>query len=114
LEHILIDGFIVCLVVGIITTIAVAMDVYAIAVVGYILGYGYYFVREQALGGQSVGHKVMGYKVVKEDGSSIKGDFLASFLRNITLLLPFVEQIMVLLDKPRLGDNIAKTRVVPA
>ncbi len=109
---IVIDGIIVGVLTTLIAIIAVALNMESLVIVGYVLGYGYYFLREQALGGQSVGHKVFGYKVVREDGSSIKGDFLASFLRNITLIIPFVDLVLVLMDKPRLGDNIAKTKVV--
>ena len=62
--------------------------------------------------GQSIGKKVMKYKAVKEDGSSLAGDFGASAMRNITLFIPLLDAILVLIDKPRLGDNIAKTKVV--
>ena len=54
----------------------------------------------------------MKYKAVKEDGSSLAGDFGASAMRNITLFIPLLDAILVLIDKPRLGDNIAKTKVV--
>jgi uncharacterized RDD family membrane protein YckC len=107
-----IDIIIVVVLISLFAIIAVALNMLSLAIVGYAIGYGYYLLREQALGGQSIGHKVMGYKVVREDGSSIKGNFLASFLRNITLLIPLVDEVLVLMDKPRLGDNIAKTKVV--
>jgi len=93
--------------------VAVALNMPSLITVAYVLGFAYIFIKEQFFAGQSLGHKVMGYKVVREDGSSIKGDFLASFLRNITLMIPIpVDAILVLMDKPRLGDNIAKTKVV--
>jgi uncharacterized RDD family membrane protein YckC len=109
-----IDGIITGVLIFLVGIIAVAINTPSLVIVAYVIGYGYYLLREQALGGQSVGHKLMGYKVVREDGSSIKGDFLASFLRNITLLIPFLDLILVLMNKPRLGDNIAKTKVVIA
>ena len=55
----------------------------------------------------------MGYKVVTEDGKSIKGDFLASFLRNILVVL-VIDYFVMLFAKQRLGDNIAKTKVIKA
>ncbi|NJM80075.1 MAG: hypothetical protein HC854_11465 [Flavobacterium sp.] len=54
----------------------------------------------------------MKYKAVKEDGSSLEGDYMASIMRNITLFIPLLDAILVIIDKPRLGDNIAKTKVV--
>ncbi len=70
-----------------------------------------YLLLRDALLDQSIGKKVMGYKVVREDGSSIKGDFLASFLRNI-LAVFVIDYFVMLFAKQRLGDNIAKTKVV--
>lgn len=77
-----------------------------------LLGLVYMLLRDALFEGQSIGKKIMKYKAVKEDGSSLKGDFVTSLTRNITLLIPFLDAILVLIDKPRLGDNIAKTKVV--
>ena len=111
----LIDTLVVVLLAVIVGIIVVALDKPSLIILAYVIGLAYVFLKEQVMGGQSVGHKVMGYKVVKEDGSSIKGDFVASLLRNITLMIPVpVDAVLVLMDKPRLGDNIAKTKVVMA
>lgn len=72
----------------------------------------YLLIKDALFEGQSIGKRIMKYKAVREDGSSLKGDFMTSLMRNVTLLLIIVDPILVLLDKPRLGDGIAKTRVV--
>lgn len=109
-----IDVIIYAIIVSIFAFISGATGIGSLFIIGYVLGIGYYLLREQVLGGQSVGQKVMGYKAVKEDGSSIKGDFLASFLRNISLLIAIPDYVLVIIGKPRLGDMIAKTKVVNA
>jgi uncharacterized RDD family membrane protein YckC len=89
-----------------------AMGLNTIDTIVSIVGLLYILLRD-ALLDQSVGHKVMGYKVVTEDGKSIKGDFLASFLRNILVVL-IIDYFVMLFAKQRLGDNIAKTKVIKA
>ena len=69
------------------------------------------------LGGQSIGKKAMGLRVVNVDtGKPIKGDYGAAFTRQISLLIPFfgfVDAAMVLSsDRRRFGDKWAKTIVV--
>jgi uncharacterized RDD family membrane protein YckC len=110
---IFIDLIIAVIINAIFAFISGATGIGALFVVGYIFSYGYMLFREQVLNGQSVGHKVMGYKVVTEDGKSIKGDFLASFLRNILVVL-IIDYFVMLFAKQRLGDNIAKTKVIKA
>ncbi|MCO6163583.1 RDD family protein [Flavobacterium sp. NRK F7] len=80
--------------------------------IGGLVYLAYLLLRDALFGGQSIGKKVMKYKAVKEDGTSLDGDFMSSLIRNITLLIPLVDAILVLIDKPRLGDTIAKTKVV--
>lgn len=108
-----IDGLILAVpsfVLGLLAGLIGGMDwlVYVV----YLIQIGYTLFRDALFGGQSIGKKVMKYKAVKEDGSSLEGDYMASLTRNITLLIPLVDAILVLIDKPRLGDNIAKTKVV--
>ncbi|WP_045966722.1 RDD family protein [Flavobacterium sp. 316] len=81
----------------------------------YILQLGYILFKDALFGGQSIGKKIMKYKAVKEDGSSLDGDFMTSLMRNVTIAVPLLnlfEAFLVITDKPRLGDNIAKTKVV--
>lgn len=89
-----------------------ALGLHTIDTVISLLSLVYLLIKDALFEGQSIGKKIMKYKAVKEDGSSLKGDFVTSLMRNITLLLIIVDPILVLIDKPRLGDNIAKTKVV--
>ncbi len=69
------------------------------------------------LGGQSVGKKVMGLRVVHmETGKPIKGDYGTAITRQLSLAIPFfniADACMVLSsDRRRFGDKWAKTIVV--
>lgn len=111
-----IDGLVLAVpsfVLGLIAGLIGGMDwlVYIV----YLIQIGYTLFRDALFGGQSIGKKIMKYKAVKEDGSSLEGDFGTSATRNISLIIPIVnliDCIFVITDKPRLGDNWAKTKVV--
>lgn len=107
-----IDGIVSYIIPAILTFIAGATEMYWLVSLSYIFLIAYLLLRDALFGGQSIGKKVMKYKAVKEDGSSLDGDYMASIMRNVTLFIPLVDAILVLIDKPRLGDNIAKTKVV--
>lgn len=80
---------------------------------GYLVALAYYLVRDGLFDGRSFGKKILGLKVVRTtDGSSIAGDFGKSATRNISLFIPFIDAILVLMDKDRLGDGWAGTMVV--
>jgi uncharacterized RDD family membrane protein YckC len=73
------------------------------------------------LDGQSIGKKVMKTKAVKEDGSSLSGDWITGATRNILFAFPMVGivECFIILSrsgKPegglRLGDDWAKTKVI--
>ncbi len=73
------------------------------------------------LEGQSPGKKVMKTKAVKEDGSSLSGDWVTGATRNILLAVPLVGivECFILLTRSgnpgaglRLGDDWAKTKVI--
>lgn len=73
------------------------------------------------LEGQSIGKKVMKTKAVKEDGSSLSGDWVTGATRNILMavpLAPVVEGFIILTRSGnkeaglRLGDDWAKTKVI--
>ncbi len=108
----LIDGIIAYIPLIILTFIAGATGIDALMYVGYAIYFGYMLLRDALFGGQSIGKKAMKYVAVKEDGSSLEGDYGASATRNISLIIPLVDAILVLMDKPRLGDGWAKTKVV--
>ena len=93
---------------------------------GRILGYVpllYLIFRDTLpfLNGRSIGKSLMQYQAVKEDGSSLAGDWKTGVLRNgafLFPLMPFIE-LAILLKKEdgpeqgiRLGDEWAKTHVV--
>jgi uncharacterized RDD family membrane protein YckC len=82
----------------------------------FIVGFGYFFIRDAMGSGRSIGKKFMGLKVVK-DGAKIS--YVDSIKRNITFIVPilgFVEMIMPFVDKDgmRFGDKFAGTQVVEA
>lgn len=73
------------------------------------------------LNGQSLGKKVMKTKAVKQDGSSLSGDWVTGATRNILLAIPLAGLIEVYIlltrssnpgDGLRLGDDWAKTKVI--
>ncbi|MFC7204288.1 RDD family protein [Haloferax namakaokahaiae] len=78
---------------------------------------GYFFLLEGYWNGQTVGKRLVGIKVVKEDGSPC--DLMSSFMRNLLriidglfyYLVGFV--VMAISDKrQRIGDRLAGTVVV--
>ncbi|KRG12041.1 RDD family protein [Lederbergia galactosidilytica] len=83
----------------------------------FLLNYGYFVVLEFFWGGKTIGKKIMGIRVIQENGQSIT--FLSSFIRNLLLIidsLPYylVGLLMVFFHpkKKRLGDLLAGTIVV--
>ncbi|MBF03967.1 MAG: RDD family protein [Flavobacterium sp.] len=108
----IIDVIVAYIIPAILAFIAGATNMTWLISLSYVVLLAYILLRDALFGGQSIGKKVMKYKAVKEDGTSLDGDFMSSLIRNITLLIPLVDAILVLIDKPRLGDTIAKTKVV--
>ncbi|MCU0451664.1 MAG: RDD family protein [Bernardetiaceae bacterium] len=93
---------------------------YSLALLGYLVGLAYIFVRDALpfLNGQSIGKKLMKIRVVMEEtGEPITGNYGASAMRVVSLMIPIfgiVDAIMVI-SKPnhrRYGDEWAKTTVV--
>ncbi|RIW31864.1 RDD family protein [Bacillus salacetis] len=91
----------------------------AIVVVGmFVLNWGYFLVYEFFSGGRTLGKKLIGIRVIQENGQSIT--LLSSFIRNIMRIvdmLPvyyFVGMLMVFFHgkHKRLGDITAGTIVV--
>jgi len=107
-----IDGIIAYIPMFVFSLISVLTGIGIIYYIGLVIGIGYYLLRDALSGGQSIGKKVMKYAAVKQDGSSLEGDYATSATRNVTLFIPLVDLILVLIDKPRLGDDLAKTKVV--
>jgi uncharacterized RDD family membrane protein YckC len=74
--------------------------------------YVFMLLRDLVFNGQSLGKKLLGYKVTDLEGNP--ANTVGLILRNVSLFsfLALVDCILVILDKPRLGDMIAKTKVV--
>jgi uncharacterized RDD family membrane protein YckC len=106
----IIDGAIAYVPMMILAFVAGATGIGALMYIGYLIALGYFLCKDALFGGQSIGKKIMKYAAVREDGSSLDGDFVASATRNVTLFV--FDWVFVLLDKPRFGDGLAKTKVV--
>ncbi|GAB4041473.1 RDD family protein [Spirosoma jeollabukense] len=120
--------FIAAFIDGIIGNLAVWLLMivsYNLITVGYIITIGYLLTKDALpemggyLGGQSIGKKLMGIKVIKEDtGGSLVGDYGTAITRQVSLLIPFFNIIDALMvfsaDSKRFGDKWAKTIVIKA
>jgi len=93
--------------------------------IAWLAGFAYLVTRDSLpfLGGQSVGKKAMKLRALTADDQPLTGKWEPALIRNAPLLIPFfgLIELFVLLtreDKPgrgqRLGDEWAKTKVVPA
>lgn len=106
-------GYVPMLILGLISS--------KLVVLGYLLYIGYLLTRDSLpfLGGQSVGKKLMGIKVIKEDtGAGIMGDYGTGVIRAIPQVIPLlnlVDALVIFRDSTkRFGDEWAKTIVVKA
>jgi uncharacterized RDD family membrane protein YckC len=113
---IFIDGLL-----GYIPVFVFAMVSASLATLGYLVFLAYYFTRDSLpfLNGQSIGKKLMGIKVVREDtGANIIGDYGAGIVRTVPQVIPLlnlVDALMIFRDtSKRFGDDWAKTIVVKA
>jgi uncharacterized RDD family membrane protein YckC len=111
---VLIDGLIFSIPQYILANV---MGLYSLGSIISLLSLAYTFTKDSApfFGGQSIGKKLMGIKVVRRaDGTSILTDWGAGIVRQLSLFLIIVDPILVLIGKERLGDDWAKTEVVKA
>lgn len=90
-----------------------------VPVLGWIWAIVYVCAKDALpfFGGQSIGKKAMGIRVINvETGKPIKGDFGAALTRQLSLMIPFfgfVDMCMVFSsERRRFGDKWAKTVVV--
>lgn len=89
-----------------------------IVIVLFILNWGYFFACEFFSGGRTIGKKIVGIRVIQENGHSIT--LLSSFIRNLLRIIDalpasnFLGIMMILLHSKhkRLGDVVAGTIVV--
>jgi uncharacterized RDD family membrane protein YckC len=86
---------------------------------GVFLSMIYMVFRDGLFSGQSIGKKVMGIRVVHLDGRPIS--FVDSSFRNVLFLIPYalpatlaIETVAMFRspERLRLGDRIARTRVI--
>ena len=84
------------------TALNIAMIFAAVVEVAYLL--------RDVIGGQSIGKRIMRIKVVDKNGE--KASVSRLVLRNITAYIWPVEALLMLLKKERIGDRLAKTRVI--
>jgi uncharacterized RDD family membrane protein YckC len=86
---------------------------------GVFLSMIYMVFRDGLFSGQSIGKKVMGIRVVHTDGRPIS--FVDSSFRNVLFLVPYLLPLFLVVEtaalfrspeRLRLGDRIARTRVI--
>ncbi|MDN3016248.1 RDD family protein [Paenibacillus sp. BSR1-1] len=95
-------------------TIPIAIVIIAL----FIINWGYFFAFEFFLGGRTIGKKILGIRVIQENGHSIT--LLSSFIRNLMRIIDslptayLLGMIMVFFHSKhkRLGDLVAGTIVV--
>lgn len=110
----LIDYIIVCAVSGVLAWIAAATKDSAQVVSGVlsaiILLLDCALLFKDVIGGQSIGKRVESIKVVLKNGED--ADVLRLIARNITFVIWPIEAILVTMGRERIGDKLAKTKVV--
>lgn len=86
-----------------------------------LLGIAYFLLRDALpfFDGQSLGKQAMGIRVVDEASrESLKGNYKASVLRNVPLVIPvfqFLDAFLVFSsNRKRIGDNWGGTVVIKA
>ena len=76
----------------------------------FLLAFMFIYFFKDVINGQSIGKRIMKIKVVDLNGN--KPSLFNLIIRNITIIIWPVEALLVLLDKERLGDRLAKTKIV--
>jgi len=90
----------------------------AIIILLFIINWGYFVVLEFFSGGKTIGKRIVGIRVIQENGHSLT--LLSSFIRNLFRIIDFLPVsyflgIMMIFFHPkhkRLGDLVAGTIVV--
>jgi uncharacterized RDD family membrane protein YckC len=91
-------------------------------VVYVLLCFAYFFALESFVGGQTIGKKLAGIRVVSTDGAAANPGMIAvrtafRVIDGLPFILPYLVGFIVSAtskDKQRIGDMVAKTRVVSA
>jgi len=110
---------------------ALCIVLYTIPILGWIIGAIYILLRDGLFGGESLGKKVLGLKVIHLEKNQ-NANLLDSILRNLTLVVAYIlilipvigwiiapiiiiiEALFVLSDETgiRFGDRLAETQVI--
>ena len=110
----LIDSAIVCVVAFVLSWIANLTKNGAPAVSGVlsavVILLDCVYLFKDIVGGQSIGKRVKNIKVVLKTGED--ADVLRLIARNITFVIWPIEAILVIMGRERIGDKLAKTKVV--
>ncbi|MBY0120465.1 RDD family protein [Bacillus sp. S/N-304-OC-R1] len=97
----------------------ISSSTYAITIIIlFIINWGYFFAFEYFSGGRTIGKKILGLRVIQENGHSIT--LLSSFIRNLLRIIDslpanyFLGMIMIFFHSKhkRIGDLVAGTIVV--
>jgi uncharacterized RDD family membrane protein YckC len=86
--------------------------IHFVAILGYCIMIVLFLLRDAIFYEQSIGKRIMQYRVVRQDGPSMTNDYKRSVLRNLSLFIPFVDIFRFLRHQPRLGDIWAGTRLL--
>lgn len=96
---------------------SVFMVIAIVIVIFFVINYGYFFLFEFFMSGQTPGKRMIGIRVIHENGHNVT--LLSSFIRNLLRLIDslggyFIGIIMVFFHSKnkRLGDLVAGTIVV--
>ena len=92
-----------------IDTSSFAKTFYIIYLLSMVWG-SYGIIFKDLLGGRSLGKKLLRLSIYSKNGS--KPTILQLLIRNLFLIIWPVELMLLLFDKTRIGDKIAKTIVV--
>lgn len=118
----IIDVIVVMLISFVVTFILTKISP-SLGILGAFIAMIYFLVRDNLMGGQSIGKKVVKIRAVTEDGRTLAGNWGPGLIRNAVLFIPLFPLIELIIlatknGKPgglrRLGDEWGKTKVVVA
>ncbi len=69
-----------------------------------------FFMSKDIINGQSIGKRIAKIKIIDNSGENVA--WWQLILRNITIFIWPLEALLLLLDKERIGDKVARTKVV--
>lgn len=110
----LIDYGIICILSAVLSLVAMLLQDQSQVITGILTGIvlllDFVYIFKDVVGGQSIGKRFEKIKVVGKDGNDT--DLIRLIARNITLVIWPVEAILLILGRERIGDKLAKTKVI--